>query len=113
MNGIGGFGTERTPEAIVRTVWDTEQIWLRRTFTLDRIPENLWLRIHHDEDARIWINGTLVAELSGYTSSYVLVPLDEVARGALREGENRLAVQVSQSRGGQYIDVGLVEVVER
>jgi len=113
VNGIGGFGTERTPEAIVRTVWDTEQIWLRRTFTLDRIPENLWLRIHHDEDARIWINGTLVAELSGYTSSYVLVPLDEVARGALREGENRLAVQVSQSRGGQYIDVGLVEVVER
>jgi len=61
----------------------------------------------------VWINGEQAAVLSGYTTGYVLVPVAPAGRAALRDGENLLAVHVRQTRGGQYVDVGLVEVRER
>ena len=111
--GPGGFGTEQTPGARVGTVWNTNDLWLRRAVTLDGpLPTAPQLRIHHDEDAEVYLNGVLVASLQGYTTGYVLVPLDAAGRAALQRGANTLAVHVRQTDGGQYIDVGLVEVTE-
>ena len=61
-SGPGGFGTEGTPGTSVRTVWNTSDIWIRRTFDLDDIPSqgDISLTIHHDEDAEVYINGRLV-----------------------------------------------------
>jgi len=114
QEGKGGFGTEKTPGAVVGTVWNSSGIWLRRTFELkDKALSRPQLLIHHDEDAEVYINGLLVAKLEGYTSSYVQVRLDEKARKALRVGSNCLAVHCTQTTGGQYIDVGLVDVKEQ
>ena len=110
-SGPGGFGTEGTPGTAVRTQWNTSDIWIRRTFELDDADlEHPYLRIHHDENAEIFINGEPAAKVEGYTVGYVLVPLDEAARGALRPGKNTLAVHCRQTGGGQYIDVGIVNV---
>jgi hypothetical protein len=112
--GPGGFGTEGTPGARVRTTWDTPEIWIRRTFRWDGADRwRLWLRIHHDEDADVWINGERAAALTGYTTGYVVVPMAPAARAALRDGENVLAIHVRQTRGGQYVDAGLVALRER
>jgi hypothetical protein len=111
--GPGGFGTTGTPGAVVRTTWNTGDIWMRRHFTLTSAPgAELQWRVHHDEDADIYLNGVLVARLAGYTSGYVRVPLDAAARGQLHQGDNLLAVHVHQTRGGQYIDLGLDEVID-
>lgn len=116
--GEGGFGTERTPGARVRTIWDTPQIWLRRTFSLteeelDALSgRNLNLRVHHDEDAEIYLNGVEIADLPGYATGYRLVPMDPDAVALLRPGVNLLAAHVRQTTGGQYFDAGLVEWVE-
>ncbi len=113
-DGVGGFGEKTTPGSVVRTEWKTSDIWLRRTFSLATTELAApHLLIHHDEDAEVYLNGKLVAQLSGYESDYVEVPLNADARGALRAGENTLAVHCHQTRGGQYIDVGLVEVTEK
>ena len=114
QEGTGGFGAPDTPRAHVGTPWLTSDIWLRRTFDLHgSAPANPHLRIFHDEDAEVYLNGTRVASLAGYTGAYAYVPLDGAARTALHEGRNTLAVHVKQTRGGQFIDVGLVDVIER
>ncbi|HUG93150.1 MAG TPA: glycoside hydrolase family 2 TIM barrel-domain containing protein [Planctomycetaceae bacterium] len=110
--GPGGFGTEGTPGTSVRTEWNTPDVWLRRTFELDDADlEHPYLRIHHDENAEVYLNGELVATFEGYTVGYILSPLDAKGRRALRRGPNTLAVHCRQTGGGQYIDVGIAEVV--
>jgi hypothetical protein len=113
-SGPGGFGTKDTPGTIVRTTWNTGDIWMRRTFDLGstELP-NLHLRIHHDEDAEVFINGQQVATLAGYVTEYFDHPLPPAAGKALHTGTNTLAVHCRQTRGGQYIDVGLVEAIEK
>ncbi|HEX5443570.1 MAG TPA: glycoside hydrolase family 2, partial [Pirellulales bacterium] len=113
-----GFGARETPGARVRTEWNTPDIWLRRTFTAPAgaagksPPHDPNLMVHHDEDAEIYINGVLAAKLSGYTTGYSAYAMRPEARNALREGENVLAVHCHQTGGGQYIDVGLIDLIE-
>ncbi len=111
--GEGGFGEKSTPGSVVRSDWKSADIWLRRTFELDRADfTNPHLRVHHDEDAEIYINGKLAAKLAGYVTDYAEVEISNTARAAIRAGVNTLAVHCHQTGGGQYIDVGLVEVME-
>ncbi len=112
--GRGGFGAEGTPGSVVRTEWKSSDIWLRRTFELeDKKIDQPQLNIHHDEDAEVYINGVLAAKVTGYTTDYTTVPINDRARRALKAGRNCLAVHCHQSQGGQYIDVGLADVVEQ
>jgi len=108
--GPGGFGAEGTPGAVIGTPWTTPDIWLRRVFSLSAVPARPHLRIYHDEDCEVYLNGRKVAELKGYLVSYKLVPVSEA--GVLRTGLNVLAVRCHQTRGGQGIDVGVVDVGE-
>lgn len=107
--GHGVLGKKDTPGARVRTAWETPNIWARREFSIDALPEGTYyLEILHDEDAEVYINGVLAAKVEGHTGSYNQVPLSETARAALKPGTNLLAVHCSQTEGGQSIDVGLV-----
>ena len=110
--GPGGFGTRNTPGAVVRTVWNTPSIWLRREFELPTGDwKNLSLIAHHDEDVEIYINGVMAAKVGGFTSDYEELTLNAVGKAAIKPGKNTLAVRCRQTQGGQYVDVGLVELV--
>lgn len=108
--GPAGFGTAGTPGAQVRTTWNTQRIWLRRTVILpDRPLRNPILRIHHDEDVEVYVNGVLATTASGYTTDYDEIPLTPAGKAALRPGQNLIAVHCRQTGGGQYIDLGLLD----
>jgi hypothetical protein len=108
QEGLGGFGTPGTPGAVIGTRWDSSDIWLRRSFRVeDQEFVVAALKIHHDEDAEVYLNGQRVAELRGYTTDYVSYEASAALRRALRVGENVLAVHCHQTVGGQFIDVGI------
>ena len=58
------------------------------------------------------MNGTLVATLPGANNGFAFIPLTGAARAALRPGANTLAIHAHQIRGGQFIDAGLVDVLD-
>ena len=111
-SGPAGFGTPETPGAIVGTAWNTADIWARTEFTVAdpaKIGSAL-LRLHHDDDAEVYVNGVQAVALRRFSTSYEEQPLSAEARSALKPGKNTLAVHCKQKSGGQYIDVGLTAV---
>jgi hypothetical protein len=114
QEGLAGFGTKGTPGAVVRTEWKTADIWLRREITLPDGPlANPLLLVHHDEDVEIYINGVLAAKAPNFTTDYEEMTLTAEGRAALKPGKNTLAVHCKQTTGGQYIDVGILDIPER
>ena len=111
-SGPGGFGEKSTPGSVVRTEWKSNDLWLRRTFELPAVPTGeLRLRMHHDEDTEVHINGVLAVKATGWTTDYRSFRLTKEGAAALKAGANTLAVHCLQRSGGQYIDVGIVELV--
>lgn len=107
--GEGGFGTRGTPGSVVRTEWNTSDLWVRREINVPAgvAGRPLYLRIHHDEDAEVYINGVLAVQTFGFTADYELVKVSEAGRKALKPGRNVIAAHVHQTEGGQYLDIGL------
>jgi hypothetical protein len=109
----GGFGTEKTPGAVVHTPWNTKDIWIRRHFSLPAGDySQAQLLLHHDDDAEVYLNGVLAAKEAGYVSEYQEFPIAAEAKQTLRAGENVMAIHCTQHSGGQFIDAGIVEVRE-
>jgi hypothetical protein len=88
---------------------------MRRTFELKSPAKKgqLALTIHHDDDAEVYLNGTLIKAFKRHTNNYQLALLESDARPLLKPGRNTLAVHCRHTDGAQYIDAGLVEIVER
>ena len=107
--GNSGFGTEG--RKWVNTVWDAEEIWLRKEVVLDELIENPVLRIAHDEDYQVYVNGQLFHEGSGSSQEYKNKRPD-VSTPMFKSGKNLLAVYCENDWGAQYIDVGISKPAE-
>lgn len=116
--GEAGFGTKETPGSVVRTVWNTDDIWIRRGFSLGNLSkidrDKLVLYLHHDDDCEVYINGVKAAEAKNYTSGYKMIEISKAAKDALiANGKNVIAIHCHQKKGGQYIDAGISLVSDK
>lgn len=112
QRGPAGFGTKGTPSLRIGTRWDSQAIWLRYNFDLPTAlsvnDDRLMLRLFHDEDARVFVNGALLQSERGYSGEYQDTRLDPALNAHFKPGRNTIAVSCKQTAGGQGIDLGLV-----
>ena len=101
-----GFGTH-VAHGDAKTLWTTNDIWLRKSFPIESLPPFLHLLVHHDDDIEVYINGKRVFAETGSLTDYKNAPLDGAAHNALHTGNNVIAVHCHHVSGDQFIDVGL------
>ncbi len=112
--GAGGFGMPGLPGAVVKTQWNTSDLWARREFTLTAAQlanrEQLQLSLYHDDDAEVYLNGVLALSASNSNEGYDNFEMSRAALAALQPGRNVLAIHVRDTGGQKYLDAGLVNV---
>ncbi|MBN8856967.1 MAG: DUF4965 domain-containing protein [Sphingobacteriales bacterium] len=106
QKGQAPFGDDA---AMVKTVWKSHDIWVRRSFTLNTVNNQpLFLKIQHDDNTEVYLNGEKIYEKTGWMHRFHYIPLpDEIAK-KLRKGNNVLAIHTVNTAGGQWLDAGIV-----
>lgn len=106
--GKAGFASENIKGATVRkygTEWITQKLYLRKVFSIHKSESgNLALRITHDGDSKVYLNGSLIYDKQG--ADYCIVNLDKKVTSLLKEGKNILAVE-SQKGHKNYLNISL------
>ncbi|MCG6190095.1 glutaminase domain-containing protein [Maribellus maritimus] len=107
--GEAAFGTKGMEQA--RTVWETPEIWVRREFTL---PENdatkLYMVYSHDDDFKLYLNGTEIVNTGRNAKSNVVLELD---KSLLNKGKNTIAAHCLDRGGLAYVDFGIFKESEQ
>ncbi|WP_069658526.1 glutaminase family protein [Arcticibacter eurypsychrophilus] len=105
--GAGSLGS--VPGQAI-SLWRGDEVWIRRTFVLDQISNNpLYLKIQHDDNATVYLNGKEIYHVKKLEEKFVYIPLDEAIRKTLKKGKNVLAVYAVNTGGPSYLDAGLVQ----
>jgi predicted alpha-1,2-mannosidase len=109
--GQASFGARDWRIHYARTRWDTEDIWMRRTFTLTTLHGQPAVTLCHDEDAEVYINGVLAFTSPGYSDTYAIFPISPESEATLHPGKNVIAIHVRhEDFEAHYADAGLVEI---
>lgn len=111
--GPAGFGSRGIRGGSMRTEWTGSDLWIRRTFEMDDPgSDSLAFLLHNDGDVEVYINGTLAASATGWATEYDVFEIGHTARLAFRKGTNVIAAHCKKTGYGQYVDVGIVRVVQ-
>jgi hypothetical protein len=107
-NGTAGFGTPNTPGTSAQTLWNSDDIWLRRTFVLGEGDySGAMFEVHHDDESEVYVNGVPAAVLPGYLMDYLSTDILPAALRSLHPGTNTVTAHCHQTAGGQYFDLGI------
>lgn len=96
--GTGGFGSpdedRNTQIRACRSEWNSDDIWVRRSFTLEEKPKRLALKVRHETAAEVYVNGIKVYEYGRHIRAYRMVDISTQVEPVLRVGDNSIAVHV-------------------
>lgn len=105
--GKGAFGTKDQPA--VSTRWTTDDIWVRREFSLNETDINgpLYLKYSHDDVFELYINGEKIVSTGYEWKNNVMLELKDETKKKLKKGKNIIAAHCHNTTGGAYLDFGL------
>ena len=89
--------------------------WLRRHFTLEKASDirALDLMLNNDDDMEIYLNGKMLYQPKQLNRRTKLVEFSENVPSLLRDGDNVVAVRISDSAGGDaFVDFGMTGYAE-
>jgi hypothetical protein len=92
----------------VKTLWKSKEIWVRRAFNIANPASinELLLKMNHDDNIEVFLNGKKVYEKVGWTNTFQYFPLH---KNDLKAGQNVIAIHLANSAGGRYLDFGLAD----
>lgn len=113
--GKAGFGSSVVKNSTTRKVksnWKSSQIWVRKSFNFDKKNTgNLMLRIHHDGDTKVFLNGEPIYMKHG--NAYLTWNFNKKANALLVDGENVLAIQSAKSERSNFLDISLFDMKDQ
>jgi hypothetical protein len=106
-SGAAPFGDA---EHHAKTEWKSKDLWVRRSFDLASLNlKDLSLKINHDDNIHVYLNGALIYEHKGWTNNkFINVPVKPEVIKSLKKTKNVLAIHIINTAGGQGLDAGLV-----
>lgn len=97
----------------VGTSWKSEDLWYRRTFDIpEKITGNMLLKLRHDDNVKVYINGKPVYQCECWNNEYKYYEIPERVQKSLKSQGNVLAIHVRNTAGGQWLDAGIVQKTE-
>lgn len=110
----GSWTASTLPLASELKNWTTREVWVRRYFDFNQANaiNKLMLRLRHDDDVEIYLNGEEVFKCGPcYRGGYDNVAVADAVKSKLKQGRNVLAFHCTNTGGPGFIDVGLVNEV--
>ncbi|MDE3181962.1 MAG: DUF4965 domain-containing protein [Bacteroidota bacterium] len=105
--GTAPFGDS---ESKAKTFWESKDLWIRREFSIsDKELNNLFLKVRHDDDVQVFLNGKNIYSKGGAVGKFVLIDLNDAIKSNLKDGKNVLAIHCVNTGGYAYLDAGIVE----
>ena len=105
--GVAPFGDN---SSLSKTMWRSKDIWVRRDVTINDLNlNNLFLKLQHDDDVEVYLNGQNIYTAKGATGKFIYLPIKEEVKKTLKKGTNILAVHVTNTGGASWLDAGIVE----
>ena len=104
QGGVSPIGNDKGHD---KTQWTADDIWIRRVFTVKNVADihKLLMKISHDDDAEVFLNGKKIYNKVGVVNDYGIIPIED----KLLSGENVLAIHAVNTGGGSRFDIGLVD----
>ncbi|MFY0652700.1 MAG: ThuA domain-containing protein [Cyclobacteriaceae bacterium] len=94
----------------VKTSWSKSDIYMRREIDLNEIINEPVLKIMHDDNYDVYVNGQPLISENGVSEIYKYVKLDSALGQLFIKGKNVIAVHCHDNGGKQYIDAGIGKV---
>lgn len=92
----------------VGSKYSSDKLWMRKSFSIDTLPEQPALFLRHTGSISIWINEQLV-----YSSENNLIEYtkENIKKENLKIGENIIAVIFENKATYSYVDIGIIDKI--
>lgn len=95
-------------DSLIRTLWEQEEVWVRRQINIEKKPEEekVYLHYSNDDDMELYINGQLAIRTAECHQDARVLLSDSIIK-ALRKGNNLIAAHCVNRGGDAFLDFGL------